>query len=241
MDRLQKVMAHAGVASRRKSEELIKSGKVTVNGTIITDMGYLVGPNDEISVFDKPIQKEEHVYYVLNKPTGYVSTVNDEKGRRTVMDLIKAEDKVNRIYPVGRLDYDTAGVLFLTNDGEFANKLTSPKSEIEKEYIVRVEGIITKLELLNLEKGVVIEGGYKTKPCKTYKISFDKKNNSSLVGIIISEGKYHQVRLMFEAINHKVKKLTRKRVGVVEIGDLKRGEYRKLKIHEIKKLMVKEW
>lgn len=238
MDRLQKVMAHAGVASRRKSEELIASGKVKVNGKVITDMGYLVDQNDTILVDNHPIQKEENVYYVLNKPTGYISTVNDELGRKTVMDLIKPEDKNFRIYPVGRLDYDTAGVLFLTNDGKFANKLTSPKSEIEKEYIVRIEGIITKLELLNLEKGVTIEGGYTTKRCKTYKISFDHKNRSSLVGIIIKEGKYHQVRLMFEAIGHPVKGLTRKRVGVVEIGDLERGKYRKLKIHEIKQLMV---
>ncbi len=237
MDRLQKVLAQAGVVSRRKSEELILSGAVRVNDEIITELGYKVTSKDKIYVNGILIKKEEHVYFALNKPTGCVSTVSDELNRKTVLDLFSEEDKKYRIYPVGRLDYDTAGLLFLTNDGEFAEKLTSPKSEIEKEYMARVEGMVTKLEALNLSRGVVLKTGYKTKPAYVKVVSSDKRNNSSLLKIVIKEGKNHQVRLMCEAINHKVKKLTRVRIGTVTVNEIPRGGYRKLKIHEIKQLM----
>lgn len=238
MNRLQKVMAHKGVASRRASEKLISEGKVKVNGKVVTEMGYLVSDNDIIEVNNKVLEaNEEKVYYVLNKPTGYLSTVDDPLKRRTIMDLLGEDVKKFRVYPVGRLDYDTAGVLLITNDGEFMNKLTSPKSHIEKEYLARVDGIVTKLELRILEKGVELETGYTTRPCKASLISIDKKNNSCLVKVIITEGKNHQVRLMLKSINHEVKKLTRVREGVVTLENLSRGSYRKLKIHEVKSLM----
>ena len=237
MERLQKVLAASGVASRRKSEELIAKGLVKVNGVVVTELGFKVNPNDKILVNNQEISKEEHVYYILNKPTGYVSTVSDEKNRPTVLDLFTEEDKRNRIYPVGRLDFDTAGVLLFTNDGDFANKLTKPNNEIEKEYMARVEGIVTKLETVNMSKGITLKTGYTTKPCVVKVVSSDKRNNSSLLKIIIHEGKNHQVRLMCEAVNHPVKKLTRTRVAFITLENVPRGGYRNLKIHEVKQLM----
>lgn len=238
MERLQKVMAHMGVASRRNSEKLIAEGKVKVNGKVITEMGFLVNDNDVIEVNGKTLQnKQEHVYYVLNKPTGYLSTVSDPLNRRTVMELLGEEVTKYRVYPVGRLDYDTAGVLLITNDGEFMNKMTSPKSNVEKEYLARIDGIITKRELKELESGIKLETGYVTKRCIAKLEDIDKKNNSSLVRLIITEGKNHQVRLMLKAVGHEVKKLTRVREGIVTLENLSKGSYRRLKIHEVKSLM----
>ena len=237
MERLQKYLASCGVASRRKSEELITSGHVSVNDVIIKELGTQVTKGDVVKVDGVVISKEEHVYYVLNKPVGYVTTVKDEHNRPTVLDLFEEKDKVNRIYPVGRLDFDTAGVLLVTNDGEFSNRLTKANFEIEKEYVARVEGIVTKIELLDLKKGITLKTGYTTKPCKAKKISIDRKNNSTLLNIIIHEGKNHQVRLMCDAIGHPVKKLTRVRVGNITLDDIPRGCYRSLKIHEVKELM----
>lgn len=236
MERLNKRIAQSGKASRRKADELIKAGHVKVNGKIVTELGYMVDDKDEIMVDNVIALKEEHVYFVLNKPTGYITTVSDEKGRRTVMDLIKEKDKQNRIFPVGRLDYDTAGVLLLTNDGEFSQLLTSPKGIVEKEYLARVKGIVTEDELRTLCRGVTIDNGYKTKKAKAFIVSKDTKNDSTLVDITITEGKNHQVRLMMKAIGHEVKKLTRIRQGVVTIEGIKKGEYRPLKIHEVKQL-----
>lgn len=237
MDRLQKVLAQAGVASRRKSEELILSGVVSINGQVCKELGTKVSENDVVTVNGVKINKEEHVYFVLNKPSGYVTTVDDDKNRQTVLDLFEKNDLVNRIYPVGRLDFDTAGVLLLTNDGNFANKLTSPKSEIEKEYYARVDGFVTKFELCTLERGVLLPDGYKTKPCVAKLISSDKRNNSTLIKIIIKEGKNHQIKLMCVAIGHEVKKLTRVRVANITLEGIPRGSYRPLKIHEVKQLM----
>lgn len=237
MERLQKVLAEAGVASRRKSEELITSGRVKVNGIVVTELGTKVNENDNIEVDGIKIEKEEHVYFALNKPTGYITTVSDEKNRKTVLDLFDEKDKKFRIYPVGRLDCDTSGLLLLTNDGEFANKLTKANYEVEKEYIARVEGIVTKLELLQLKRGVLLKTGYTTKPCEAKTLSFDKKNNSTLLQIIIHEGKNHQVRLMCEAINHPCIKLTRNRIGNITLEGITKGCYRNLKIHEVKEIM----
>lgn len=237
MERLQKYLAACGVASRRKSEELIINGHVSVNDVVVTELGSQVGNNDIVKVDGVVITKEEHVYFVLNKPVGYITTVKDEKNRPTVLDLFEEKDKKNRIYPVGRLDFDTAGVLLVTNDGEFSNKLTKANFEIEKEYVARVEGIVTKIEILDLKKGVTLKTGYTTKPCKARKVSIDKRNNTTLLNIIIHEGKNHQVRLMCDAIGHKVVKLTRVRVGNITLDDIPRGCYRSLKIHEVKELM----
>lgn len=236
MERLNKRIASLGVTSRRKADTLIASGKVKVNGVIITELGYMVSDEDEIIIDNEVLTKEEHVYFVLNKPTGYVTTVKDEHNRRTVMDLIKPADRVNRIYPVGRLDYDTAGVLLLTNDGDFSALLTNPAGCLEKEYLARVEGLVTEDELKTLCRGVTLKSGYKTKKCKAYIVSKDTKNASTLVDITITEGKNHQVREMLAIINHRVKKLTRIREGVMTLDGVKKGEYRPLKIHEVKQM-----
>jgi 23S rRNA pseudouridine2605 synthase len=232
MERLQKVIAHSGVASRRKAEELIKEGKVKVNGTLVTELGVKVSNKDVIQVNGKTITKEEKEYYVLFKPTGYVSTTEDEHGRSKVTDLVTSN---KRIYPVGRLDYDTSGVLLLTNDGEFANLMTSPKHHVEKEYRVKMKGFLRKEESLKLARGIKIDG-YQTKRCIIKDVEYNKKSETSHATIIIKEGKYHQVKKMFEAVNHPVLKLKRVRFGIVTLGSMSTGEFRRLKPYEIKQL-----
>ncbi len=173
--------------------------------------------------------------FALNKPVGYITSLNDEFDRKTVLDLFHKVDLANRIFPVGRLDYDTQGLLILTNDGELANKLINPKSDVEKEYIARVKGKLGIKAIQTLMKGVQLEN-YFTKPSIVEVISHDKMHDSSLVKIIITEGKNHQVRNMLDAVGHPVKKLTRVRFGNVTIDDLAKGEYRSLKPHEVKQL-----
>ena len=236
MERLQKVLAHANVASRRKSEKLILEKRVKVNGKVITELGFKVNRNDQITVDNKPIQMAKPVYFLLNKPTGYISSVKDEKGRKTVMDLIEEEDKHIRLYPVGRLDYDTAGLLLLTNDGELTNQLTHPKFHIEKEYLVRVDAILIRKKIIELRKGVTIDQGYFAKPKEVRLIELNKDHQSTLLSITLTEGKNKQVRKMIEALGYKVKKLTRVRYDFLTLEGVKRGSYRPLKVHEIKKL-----
>ncbi|NSL50473.1 pseudouridine synthase [Calidifontibacillus erzurumensis] len=233
MERLQKVIAHAGIASRRKAEQLIISGKVKVNGKIVKELGVKVSPNDKIEVEDIPIQKEEPVYYLFYKPREVISAVADDKNRKVVIDFFPHEER--RIFPIGRLDYHTSGLLLLTNDGEFANLLMHPKYEIEKEYIAKINGIPSRDELKKLETGVILEDG-KTAPAKAKIISIDKKKGTSIVKLIIHEGKNRQVRRMFEALGYKVKKLKRERYAFLDLGNLKPGEYRELKPHEVKRL-----
>lgn len=235
LERLQKVMASSGVASRRKCEELILAGKVKVNGVVANVLGTKVGKKDRIEVEGKVLVKEDLVYYVLYKPTGYVTTVNDEHNRRIVFDLLNKNDKQKRLFPIGRLDYDTSGVLLLTNDGDLSYKLTNSKKEIEKQYLVRVDGILTLPDVKKLTLGVIIDGK-KTKRAKVSIESVDRKNNSCLVSITITEGRNHQVRNMFEAIGYPVKKLKRISFGGINLEGLSVGEYRPLKIHEIKTL-----
>ena len=234
-ERLQKVMAACGVASRRKCEEIITHGRVKVNGKVVTELGTTVGKNDQILVEGKELIKEQLVYYVLYKPTGYLTTVSDDLGRRTVMDLIDPETKKTRIFPIGRLDYDTSGVLLLTNDGDLSYRLTRSAKEIEKTYQVRVNGIINQDAVTKLMKGVMIDG-VMTKRAKVEVVSFDKANNSSLIMLTITEGRNRQVRKMCEAIGYDVKKLKRVSFGGVTLEGLSVGEYRMLKPHEIKKL-----
>ena len=233
--RLQAFMANCGVASRRKCEEIITSGRVKVNGVVVDKLGSKVTDKDVVTVDGKVIQKEEHVYYVLNKPRGYVTTLDDEFGRKKVIDLFAPEDLAYRIFPIGRLDYDTQGVLLFTNDGELANKLTSPHSNVEKEYLVRVEGHADKNALGRLVRGVVIDG-YKTKPAEAEVIEYKKDTNTSLLRIVITEGKYHQVKNMCEAVGLPVKRLTRLRFATISTEGIAKGEYRRLKIHEVKQL-----
>ena len=182
-ERLQKYMARSGVASRRHSEELIKEGKVKVNGVVITEMGYKVSKNDVVEVDGMEIAIEDKKYFVMNKPRYLICSANDEKDRQTVISILPKELAQYRLFPVGRLDYDTKGVLLLTNDGDFMNTLVGPRSLTEKEYLVRVEGIVTKEEIKKLSEGVVIEGGYKTRKCRAYRESPDNKHKSSLIGI----------------------------------------------------------
>ena len=233
MERLQKIISSSGYCSRRKAEELINKGKVKVNGNIVTEMGYKANYNDYIEVEGNPINKmEDKVYYILNKPRGVVTTSNDDKGRKTVVDLIKTN---KRIYPIGRLDYDTTGLLILTNDGELTNYLTHPKNNIEKVYVAKIKGLITKEDINKLCKGVLIDGK-KTSKGKAKIIKIDKKTNSSVVELIIHEGKNHQVKNMFKQIGYEVLKLKRESVAFLTLDGLKSGEYRQLTIKEVKLL-----
>lgn len=233
MERLQKIMAHAGVASRRKSEELIKKGRVKVNGKTVTEMGIQVKKTDQILVDDVPIEKENNVYILLNKPRGVISTVTDPKNRETVLDLI--EEIEERVYPVGRLDYDTTGVLLLTNDGELANKLMHPRYEFEKTYVAKVEGRVTRENLEALKSGVRIDGEL-TAPAQVRILNYDPKAKMTMVELIIHEGRNHQVKKMLEAVKHPVEKLTRDKYGFLTNEGLQSGEWRHLKSFEVNKL-----
>lgn len=233
MDRLQKVMAHAGVASRRKSEGIIEAGRVRVNGKPVTTLGFKVSDTDEITVDGKKIRAEKHVYYLLNKPRQVISSADDQFDRKTVVDLIK--DTNLRIYPIGRLDYDTSGVLLLTNDGELANKLTHPSYEINKVYQATVTGVPTSEEIMALEKGVRI-GEDITAPAKAKVSNINKEKNQSVITLTIHEGKYHQVKLMIDAIGYKVINLHRVAFGPITDKNLKMGQYRQLTNDELNQL-----
>ena len=233
MERLQKVIARAGIASRRKSEDLIKEGRVKVNGKVVTELGLKVSSSDRVEVNEIQIEKEEPVYFLLYKPRGVISSVNDEKGRKVVTDFFPHLKE--RIYPVGRLDYDTSGLLVLTNDGEFANLLMHPKSEIDKVYVAKIKGIPSKENLRKLEKGIRLEDG-KTAPARVNLLSADNKKQSAIVEITIHEGRNRQVRRMFEAIGHDVLKLKRERYGFLTLSGLKTGDARELSPHEVKQL-----
>ncbi len=235
MERIQKRIAASGVASRRKAEEMILQGRVRVNGLVVDTPGMKVGPSDEVTVDDIVVTKMSSVYLALNKPRGFVSTVNDEFNRKTVIDLIPDEYKQYRLFPVGRLDYDTKGVIILTNDGEFMNQMVGPKSGIQKEYLVRVRGIVNNGDLAKLRNGVMVNGKV-TLPALVSMDSIDRSNDSSLIRITITQGMNHQVKEMFKAIGYEVKRLTRVRFGSILIDDLSEGAVRRLTIHEVKTL-----
>ena len=230
MERLQKVIAHSGYCSRRHAEELILGGHVTVNGHLVTELGTKVSRNDSIEIDGNVIDKGcEYVYYLLNKPRGVVTTNSDDKGRKTVVDLI---DTNVRIYPVGRLDYDTTGVLILTNDGELANGLMHPASNIDKVYIAKVDGVLTGYDIKRLKDGVIVDG-IKTSRSHVKLKSIDKEKNRCVVEIIIHEGRNHQVKKMIEAVGKKVIKLKRERYAFLDLTGLNTGEYRKLTKKEV--------
>lgn len=229
MERLQKVIAQAGIASRRKAEELIKDGKVKVNGEVIKELGTKVSESDKVEVNNIPIEKETKEYYLLNKPRGVITTTNDEHGRKTVTDLIETSA---RIYPVGRLDYDTTGAILLTNDGEFANILMHPSNKIDKVYLAKLEGIIKGEQINALKNGVMLDDVLvKASRVKLKKVN--QENSTSMVEITIHEGKNHQVKRMFESVGFHVEKLTRERIGIFDIKNLKSGQYRKLTPKEV--------
>lgn len=232
MERLQKVIANSGFASRRKAEELITSGRVSVNGEVIKELGTKVDGNDTIVVDGQTINYEDKIYFLLNKPRGVITSASDDLGRKTVVDLINTN---KRIYPVGRLDYDTTGALILTNDGELANLLMHPKNNIDKIYIVKVKGLIGKKELIKLATGVFIDGK-KTDKAKSRIMKYDKKTDTSIVELTIHEGRNHQVKKMFEAIGYNVLKLKRESIAFLDIKYLKSGEYVELTPKDVKKL-----
>jgi len=232
MERLQKVIANSGLVSRRKAEELIKEEKIKIDDKIITSLGTKVSSNQIILVNNKPLDTVKKVYYLLNKPRGVVTTSSDDKGRTTVVDLINTNI---RIYPVGRLDYDTTGLLLLTNDGDFTNYMTHPKNEIDKVYVAKVKGNLDIKAIMSLKNGVMLDG-VKTSKAKVKVRKYDKESNISIVEITIHEGKNHQVKRMFNAVGCDVVKLKRERVAFLDLTGLKSGEYRELSIKEVKKL-----
>ena len=233
MERLQKFIAASGYTSRRKAEDLIKQGRVVVNGEVVTELGTKVKSGDVVLVDGKAIVGENKVYYLFYKPKGCVCTLSDEFDRKTVVDYFKEVDE--RIYPIGRLDYDTTGALLMSNDGEFANMIMHPRSHLEKIYEVTVKGLIKSEDLHQLEKGIYLEG-QKTMPCKikvTYK---DLEHKSTVLQIKLYEGKNRQVKKMFESVGYPVKRLHRISVGGVNLKGLRPGEYRGLKPQEVKDL-----
>ncbi len=232
MERLQKVIANSGYCSRRKAEDLISAGKVKVNGTVISELGFKVDGNDQIMVNNEILSREEKEYIILNKPRGVVTTTRDDKNRKTVLDLIKTN---KRLYPVGRLDYDTTGALLLTNDGELTNLLIHPRNKVDKVYIAKVRGFFDKESSLKMSRGVIIDG-VKTAKCFVKLKKFDKKSNSSLVEVVIHEGRNHQVKKMFNAVGFDVLKLKREMFAFLDVNGLKSGEYRYLSIKEVKQL-----
>lgn len=233
MERLQKVIANSGYCSRRKAEELILARKVSVNGNIVDELGVKVNGDDIITVDGQMLNKNKpKLYYLLNKPRNTISSVSDDKGRKTVVDLIDTDE---RIYPIGRLDYDTTGLLLLTNDGELANQLMHPSNKVVKTYLAKVEGLLDKESIDLLKKGIVIE-------CKKVKIvdfKIKKKDLNKIttyISISIIEGRKHIVKKIFSALGFEVIKLTRTNYGFLDLGNLKSGEYRMLSLKEVKKL-----
>ena len=230
MERLQKVIAASGYTSRRHAEELIKAGKVTVNGEVITELGTKVKNSDIIEVENVTLDNNKsYVYYLLNKPREVISSSKDEHNRKTVIDLV---DSKERIYPVGRLDYDTTGAILLTNDGYLANKLMHPSSNIEKKYVAKVSGFVNLEELKKLRSGVVIDNK-KTSRANVKLKKYDKKSDKPTVELTIHEGRNHQIKKMFEAIHHDVLKLKRETYATLDLTNLKSGEYRPLTNKEI--------
>ena len=236
--RLQKYMADCGVASRRKCEELILQGKVSLNGKIVTELGTKINPKKDIVIYNGnklSIIDDKKIYILLNKPIGYVTTVKDQFSRNTVLDLVKVN---KRIVPVGRLDMYTSGAIILTDDGDFVYKVTHPKHEIEKTYNVTLKGIVDKEDIEKLKSGVQIDD-YITKQAKAKILKIDKEKNISRVEIVIHEGKNRQVRKMCEAIGEKVLALHRSKIGNIDVKDLKIGEFRYLTEREVNNLLDK--
>lgn len=232
MVRLQKAIADSGFCSRRKAEEYIVKGKVFVNGEKITELGSKVEGNEEIIVDENAISKQDKEYYILYKPRGVISSTKDDKGRKTVVDFFSSN---KRLYPVGRLDYDTTGIILLTNDGEFANMMLHPKNKIPKVYIAKLEGIIDGYSIKKIKSGIVIDG-IKCTPDRVKLKSADKKSNTCIVEITIHDGRNHEVKRIFESAGYNVIKLKRESIAFLTLQGLSSGEFRKLTIKEVKQL-----
>ena len=232
MVRLQKAIADSGFCSRRKAEEYIVKGKVFVNGERITELGSKVEGNEEIIVDGNAISKQDKEYYILYKPRGVISSTKDDKGRKTVVDFFSSN---KRLYPVGRLDYDTTGIILLTNDGEFANMMLHPKNKIPKVYIAKLEGIIDGYSIKKIKNGIVIDG-IKCIADRVKLKSADKKSNTCIVEITIHDGRNHEVKRIFESAGYNVIKLKRESIAFLTLQGLSSGEFRKLTIKEVKQL-----
>lgn len=233
MERLQKAIASSGYTSRRKAEDLIRAGRVEVNGEVVSELGFKVKQGDLIMIDGKALEGENKVYYVFYKPKSCICTLSDELGRKTVIDYF--EGVKERIYPVGRLDYDTTGLLLMSNDGEFANLMMHPSSHLEKVYEVTISGLISGETLHKLEKGIYLEG-VKTLPCKIKVVGKDVEHQTTMLMIKLIEGKNRQVKKMFETMGHRVKRLHRSQIGFIQLKGLRPGEYRMLKPQEVKDL-----
>ncbi len=232
MERLQKIIAESGYCSRRKAEELIKNSRVSVNGSITNVLGTKANTSDNIVIDGEKLVREEKEHYLFYKPRGVISSTSDDKGRKTIVDYF---DSNKRLYPVGRLDYNTDGAIIVTNDGDLANLLTHPKNELEKVYIVKVKGLVNGDAIRKLKAGVVIDK-IKCVPDRVKLKKFDKIKKTSIVEITIHDGKNHEVKIMFESIGFLVEKLKRERIEFLTLEGLKSGEYRKITPKEIKKL-----
>lgn len=232
MEILQKYISESGYTSRRKAEELILKGKVKVNGSVVKELGTKVTDADLIEIDNQILRKQDHSYFLLYKPRSVISSVTDDKGRKTVCDLVKSE---KRVFPVGRLDYDTTGIILLTNDGELSNILTHPKHDVTKEYYAKVKGFFKKEDALTLSSGILLNGK-KTKKAIFKLDRYDKKTDVSYVKVVITEGRNHQVKDMFNALNYDVEKLKREKYAFLDLSGLKSGEYRELSLKEVKKL-----
>ena len=231
--RLNKFLSNSGVASRRKCDMLIKEGKVYVNGKLVTELGTIINEKkDKVTVDGERITlPSSFVYIKLNKPKGYACTAHDEKGRKTIYDLIDTDE---RLFSIGRLDYDTEGLIILTNDGDFANKVSHPKFSIEKEYRVTIEGDIKESELAVMRKGVVIDG----ERLPSARVNFlSSENGFTKLSVVIDEGQNRQIRRMFEAIGKSIRLLKRVRIGSVTLGRLRRGDYKDLTEGELNSLV----
>jgi 23S rRNA pseudouridine2605 synthase len=239
-ERLQKLIAAAGLASRRHAEQLITAGEVTINGKVVTELGTKADPEtDHIKVRGKLInpslERRERVYVLLNKPRGYLSSVSDPEGRPTVMELLPAS--LGRLYPVGRLDFNTEGLLLLTNDGDFTNFITSARNQVEKVYEGKVKGVPSEQAIERLRRGVTLEDGTRTAPAKIRRLGETETN--AWFEILLHEGKNQQIRRMFDLIGHSVIKLRRSRIGPLRDDDLKPKKWRRLTLDEVKLLMRK--
>ena len=228
--RINKYLASAGVASRRRADEMITEGRVRINGAVLREPGYDVQDGDLVLVDGKPVAPTgDLVYYLLNKPEGYITTTSDEQGRPTVTELL--EEIPQRLFPVGRLDAATTGLLIMTNDGELSYHLSHPSQKVWKTYVARIDGPISNRELSALEKGVDIDG-YITRPAKARLIK-ETASGCSVVELKISEGKNRQVRRMFKALGFNVLELERRAIGNVQLGHTRKGSYRKLSKEEV--------
>lgn len=232
--RIQKYLSMCGVCSRRKAEQFIAQGRVSVNGAAVTEPGVRVNPESDVVALDGRVvfAAARPVYAMLNKPPGVLSSASDDRGRRCAVDLLPPE--LGRLYPVGRLDYDSEGLLLLTNDGAFTNHMTHPRYHIDKTYAVTAAGAVTPAELDKLRRGVALDDGYVTRPCRVR--SLGRRDGQTLLEVVLSEGKNRQIRRMLDAVGHPVVRLTRTAVGPVELGGLESGAWRHLTGHEIREL-----